>query len=210
MLFHQATSHQSQMKLSFQLIILIAFPFVVGLMVNGEKSSVPDGVRYTEYPEHLDGPYTGGFGEETCRSCHFDYDLNMDGGGLSVEGLSESYTPGEMIPVTVTVQSKYLEIGGFQMSARFEDGSRAGSFQWDGNELMFTPETDDNMQYIQHSESGTKPDSGRSVSWSFNWTAPEDSSTVIFNVAANAGNYDDSSFGDWIYIKEITLKSAGI
>jgi len=75
---------------------------------------------------------------------------------------------------------------------------------------MFTPETDDNMQYIQHSESGTKPDSGRSVSWSFNWTAPEDGSTVIFNVAANAGNYDDSSFGDWIYIKEITLKSAGI
>jgi len=48
------------------------------------------------------------------------------------------------------------------------------------------------------------------VSWSFNWAAPEHGSKVIFTVAASAGNYDDSSFGGWIYAKEINLKPAGI
>jgi len=46
------------------------------------------------------------------------------------------------------------------------------------------------------------------MSWPFNWTAPEDGSKVIFNVAVNAGNCDDSSSGGWIYAKEITLKAA--
>jgi len=33
-----------------------------------------------------DGPppaHTGGFGEPTCRACHFDGDLNAEGGGLT-------------------------------------------------------------------------------------------------------------------------------
>lgn len=199
--------HQSHMKLLLQLITLIAFPFVVGLLVNGDKPSIAVGVHHTEYPEHLDGAYTGGFGEDTCRSCHFDYDLNMDGGSLAVEGLGETYTPGEIIPITVTVQSEQLEIGGFQMSARYQDGSQAGSFEYTGDELMFTPDIEDPIQYIQHSNSGTMPESGRLKSWSFNWVAPEDGSKVFFNVSANAGNYDDSSFGDWIYAKEISVIS---
>lgn len=187
-------------------------PFAVGLAVNSGEPAIAsdsDSGLYL-YPEHLDGPYTGGFGEETCRSCHFDYDLNMDGGSLTINGLEDSYTPGKVIPVTVTVQSEQLEIGGFQISARFEDGSQAGSFEYNGEELIFTPDIEGPVQYLQHSESGIMPESGRSKSWSFNWIAPEDDSKVIFNVAANSGNYDDSSFGDWIYAKEITLKPAGI
>lgn len=203
---------QSIMKTVLKLALITLMPFAVGLAVNSGKpaSAIDSDSGLYVYPEHLDGPYTGGFGEETCRSCHFDYDLNMDGGSLTIAGLDDSYTPGEVIPITVTVQSEELEIGGFQLSARFEDGTQAGSFQWDGNELMFTPEVNGDVQYIQHSEEGTKPTDGSEVSWSINWITPESGEAVIINVAANAGNYDDSSFGDWIYAKEITLKPAGI
>ena len=194
------------MKTVLQLTFITILPFVVGLAVNRETPETVSDSNSVLFPEHLDGAYTGGFGEETCRSCHFDYDLNMNGGSLTVEGLDETYTPGDVIPITVTVQSEQLEIGGFQMSARFEDGSQAGSFEYTGDELIFTPDIEGAIQYIQHSTEGTMPESGRSKSWSFNWVAPDDGATVLFNVSANAGNYDDSSFGDWIYAKEISVK----
>jgi hypothetical protein len=195
------------MKTVLQLTFITLLPFVVGLAVNGGTPESVSDSNSVFYPEHLDGAYTGGFGEETCRSCHFDYDLNMDGGSLTVDGLDEIYNPGQVVPITVTVQSEQLEIGGFQMSARFEDGSQAGSFKYTGDELIFTPGIEGPIQYIQHSNEGTVPENGRSKSWSFNWVAPENGATVLFNVSANAGNYDDSSFGDWIYSKEITVNT---
>lgn len=158
-------------------------------------------------PEHLDGPFTGGFGEQTCHSCHFDYDLNQEGGSLMVEGVDNTFKPGKSYDITVTVESEHLEIGGFQMTARFEDGTQAGEFKWTGDHLMLTPSISDEVQYLQHSREGTSPTAEREVSWTFTWNAPERSESVIFNVAANAGNYDDSVFGDWIYAKEIHLKN---
>lgn len=190
----------------FKLIPIILAPLVIGITLAGMEPE-PDIEQTFEFnPDHLDGAFTGGFGEQTCRSCHFDYDLNMEGGSLSIQGLDEPYKPGGEIPITVTVQSEQLEIGGFQLTARFEDGTQAGSFAWNGDRLMFTPDIDGNVQYIQHSEEGTKPTDEREVSWSFTWTAPETGDPVVFNVAANAGNYDDSSFGDWIYIEEMKVE----
>lgn len=181
-------------------------PFIVGVSLPVEKKSLSDQSIGSINPDHLDGAFTGGFGEETCRSCHFDYDLNMEGGSLLVQGFDGSYEPGEKRAVAVTVSSERIEIGGFQMTTRFEDGTQAGSFEWDGDRLMFTPEVSGEVQYIQHSEKGIHPADGREkVSWSFNWIAPESGEAVIINVAANAGNYDDSSFGDWIYAKEIKV-----
>jgi hypothetical protein len=192
----------------FKLIPIILVPFAVGLAMAGvESDSEID--QITEFnPDHIDGAFTGGFGEQTCRSCHFDYDLNMDGGSLSIQGVDEPYKPGASIPVTVTVQSKQLEIGGFQLTARFEDGTQAGSFEWDGDRMMFTPSISDEVKYLQHSAEGTKSTDEHEVSWSFTWIAPETGDPVIFNVAANAGNYDDSSFGDWIYAQEVTVEGS--
>lgn len=191
-----------------KLIPIILAPFAIGIALAGIE--VPPEIKPTSKfnPDHLDGAFTGGFGEETCRSCHFDYDLNMEGGSLSIDGLNEEYEPGSEVDIIVTVQSEQLEIGGFQLTARFEDGSQAGTFEWEGNRLRVTPEVSGDVQYIQHSEEGTEPTGEREVSWSFTWIAPETGGPVIFNVAANAGNYDDSSFGDWIYAKEIEVTSS--
>ncbi len=181
---------------------LILFPFVIGIsMPESEKDIVPIDGDFN--PEHLDGPFTGGFGELTCHSCHFDYDINMDGGSLTVEGLRDSYQPGKRYDMKVIVESSHLENGGFQMTSRFKNGSQAGKFEWTGNHLMYTPNISDEVKYLQHTRESTTPSGDRKVSWSFTWTAPETAiGSIIFNIAANAGNNDDSSFGDWIYTKE--------
>lgn len=197
------------MKIAVKIIFLILLPFLTGIYFMPEKET--DAVTENNdafNPEHLDGAYTGGFGEQTCRSCHFDYDLNQEGGSLSIQGINDSYSPGKSYEVTVTVESEQLEIGGFQMTARFEDGTQAGSFEWEGDRLMNTPDVSDTVQYVQHSAEGTSATGEQEVSWNFTWKSPEDGQgPVIFNIAANAGNYDDSSFGDWIYADEIITKT---
>ena len=188
------------------ILILTALPFLVGFYW---KSTTPDEPFFDNSlpinSERLDGTFTGGFGEQTCHSCHFDYDINMPGGSLTVDGVPSFYTPESDYKITVTIESERLENGGFQMTSRFKDGTQAGSFSWEGNRLQFTPCISDEVQYLQHTHEGTRPTATREVSWNFTWTAPESpDGKVIFNIAANAGNDDDSSFDDWIYVDELT------
>lgn len=193
------------MNTIIKLLSIILMPFLIGISITEGDSSVDS--NYNKFnPDRLDGPFTGGFGEQTCHSCHFDYDINMDRGSLTIEGISDSYQPGISIDITVTVESERLEIGGFQLTSRFEDGTQAGGFDWDGDNLMFTPSVSEDVQYLQHTAAGTRPTGDRKVSWTFTWQAPENNEgPVIFNIAANAGNDDDSSFGDWIYVKELLV-----
>lgn len=194
-----------------KLSILIISPFLIGLILSEIRDTDTHLLShedvYEANPDHLDGPFTGGFGELTCHSCHFDYDLNMtDRGRLTIDGIDEYYVPDHTYELKVTIQSDQLENGGFQMTSRFEDGSQAGYFNWDGDRLMFTPSIHRDVQYIQHSRKGTSTTNPRTVEWSFYWTAPKsDVRPVRFNIAANAGNDDDSAFGDWIYTREIQL-----
>lgn len=194
------------MQKILKLLTIITAPFIIGLSIPEKKPSFDDLSHFTPNPEHLDGRFTGGFGEETCRSCHFDYDLNMDGGILKIEGLNDSYQAGKSYEVTVTLQAEQLEVGGFQLTTRFEDGSQAGEFKWNGDRLMFTPSISDEVKYLQHSAEGTSLTGDREVQWVFSWTAPSSGKPVVINIAANSGNYDDSSFGDWIYATELILK----
>jgi hypothetical protein len=191
--------------------LIVLFPFVFGVImdkvrVSGSADEL-SGYHLNFNPDHLDGPFTGGFGESTCHSCHFDYDLNMDGGSLSITGFPDRYEQGQDYPISIRIESERLEVGGFQVTTRFkESGSQAGSFSWEGNRLRFTPESSvgDSLKYLQHSGEGTVPTGERFVEWSFTWTAPSDADgEVLLHAASNAGNYDDSSFGDWIYVREL-------
>lgn len=163
------------------------------------------------YPEHLTGTFTGGFGEETCRSCHFDYDLNPDEGNLSVLGIPDQISGGEKVDITVVVKREELGRAGFQLSARYESGRQAGSFETgDNKRIIFSEAVPDTLQYVQHSRNGsTVGDDGKN-SWTITWEAPGSlKEPVIFNVSANAANGDQSEFGDFIYAEEIKVRSSG-
>lgn len=194
------------MKRLLQLLAIILTPFAIGLSLSDDKVHGTSPLQELPNPEFLDGPFTGGFGEDSCHSCHFDYGLNMDGGSLTVKGFDKKYTPGETYQIELTLGAEQLEIGGFQLTTRFIDGSQAGSFSWEGGRLRYTPSIDSDVRYLQHSKEGTKPTADRKISWLFTWTAPYRSNGAVeVHIAANSGNYDDSSFGDWIYTKNITI-----
>lgn len=157
------------------------------------------------YPEQLPGTFTGGFGEDTCHSCHFDYPMNPDDGSLSLDGFPEKYEPGKTYTFAIKLSREKLGQGGFQLSSRFEDGSQAGFFEVNSERLSFT-ETEKNIQYLQHSLKGSKVNNQTSIRWEVRWEAPDSGGgNIIFNIAANAGNGDASAFGDFIYIREIRV-----
>lgn len=188
-----------------RLFLLPILTLLIGFLFSPHETAT-DTVTVTDYPEHLTGTFTGSFGEQTCRNCHFDYDLNPEGGIFSVTGIGESVSAGEQVEIEISVSREELGAGGFQLSARYEDGRQAGSFNIEGNErLMFTKSAPDSLQYVQHSEGGTDPSGKKdTIRWTVVWQAPDSpSGSVIFNIAANAANGDQSEFGDFIYSKEV-------
>ena len=173
---------------------------------------------WLRYPEHLAGPLTGGFGEQSCHSCHFDYDVNMSDGILELTGMPEKVTSGNTYELEVLIGRPDLGAAGFQLTARFEDGSQAGSFTLN-DAVILTPNTPGTAQYVQHAVKNISPEDDQKV-WKFAWTAPErihkkkeksesdgtvskpSTDRIIFNIAGNAANGDESAFEDWILLKE--------
>lgn len=154
--------------------------------------------------------------------------MNPEGGGLSVRGVPESYRPGETYRLQVRVTGAALERGGFQLSARCagdeRTGERAGLLVAPGDRADVAEGTGEEyrgtegVQYARHTEAGTRPDSGRTVSWSLRWKAPRTGEAgaegaacgrVVLNVAGNVANGDASEFGDRIYLEEIPVAAAG-
>jgi hypothetical protein len=167
---------------------------VVPLTVNASRSGPP--------PAH-----TGGFGEMSCHQCHWDNPLNDAAGQIAVEGIPEAYAPGQSYPITVRILRPDVSIAGFQIAAR-EDimAMNAGA---DAGTLHATDELAETVQneakrvtYLQHTRAGAKVRTPGTAEWTFEWTAPEQG-RVVFHVAGNASNGDDSPLGDYIYTAEI-------
>jgi len=149
---------------------------------------------------------TGGFGDKTCRMCHFDNPLNAPGGGVLLS-VPAAYVPGRVYPVKVTVSRKAIERGGFEISARFASGPARGrqagtwALPGDGRVQSVKSREDPALVFLQHTTLGSTTTSPGRISWTVQWTAPADG-TVQFNVAANAANDDASPLGDHIYTGE--------
>ncbi|MEX1212162.1 MAG: choice-of-anchor V domain-containing protein [Balneolaceae bacterium] len=188
-------------------VVALVFPFVGGwLWTGGEVETRGHGGLY---PAPLDGPYTGGFGEPTCHSCHFDYDLNPEEGALILEGIPDVWEPGKTYQWKVSVEREDLQKGGFQLSARLKEGEQAGRFEWSSDRITTTPVGDREGVYVQHSGNGTEPIEEGRISWVIDWIAPDRGSGAVYvHIAANAGNGDDSSFGDWIYLADIRIDTS--
>lgn len=153
---------------------------------------------------------TGGFGESSCRSCHFDNPENDQAGSLRITGIPPQYAPGGKYPITVTVTRRGLTAAGFEMSSRFESGpfvgQQAGHLQAPDSrtQIVFAP--GGRVQYIQHTKTGAQAALGRGR-WTIYWTAPATATDpIVFHVAANASNDDASPLGDFIYTTAVTSK----
>ena len=154
--------------------------------------------------EYRDGPppgFSGGFGENSCQGCHADFDLNAAGGSVTLRGVPERFSAGQVYPLEVTLVRSGMRVGGFEATARFEEGgAQAGSLGVPSDSQgRLAVVTDRDVQYAYQRQAGSRlvaPDTAR---WTVLWTAPAGGGAVVFNVAANAANEDDSTLGDYIY-----------
>lgn len=151
--------------------------------------------------------FTGGFGEGSCVFCHTGNDVNAFGGEVRVEGLPQSYGPGEEYLLTVVLRADETSVAGFQLAARFVDGPRKGQ---DAGVLRPVDDrsarTDSaGVSYLHQSRAGSVTADPSGSSWTVGWTAPRSGAPVAIHVAANSGNGDESPLGDLVYTDERTL-----
>ena len=142
--------------------------------------------------------HTGGFGEPTCAECHFDGSSRppevLTLGGTTPEG----FRSGGVYRLEVAIQDTTARVGGFQLSVRVAGGPRAGTQAGtlcavDARVAVATDTT--GVQYASHAGAA----SADSLRWQIDWRAPrEDVEAVVFHVAANSANDDDSPLGDAI------------
>ncbi len=159
--------------------------------------------------------HTGGFGEPTCRECHSDNALNEPSGTLELEGTPAEYTPGQVYRITVRLRRAGLNRGGFQLAARFVAGRerdmQAGQLvTTDDGRVAFVRAPERQLAFAQHTPEGTFGAQDSELRWSVLWQAPRSGARpVVFHVAANASNDDDSELGDFIYALDREVAAAG-
>lgn len=167
--------------------------------------------------EYSEGPpvaHTGGFGEPTCRQCHSDNALNDAAGSLQLDGIPTSYEPNKQYRISVILRSPGVRRAGFQLSARFNleenAGHQAGELHAVDGSVEVVEAEQLLVQYAQHTRDGTFLNVPDVAQWQVLWSAPSKGATsVVFHVAANASNDDDSEFGDFIYTHEAVSRPGG-
>ena len=175
---------------------------IAGALVSAGASASPSGGDGRPAPGvmHAEGPplgHTGGFGEPTCRICHAEYDLNLPGGSVRLEGWPETYGPGERYTLTVVLEAEAKSRAGFQLAIRADDGAQAGRLEAIDDRVAVHDSAA--VFYAQQTVRSSDVEDGRTASWTIVWTAPDGDATVRADVAANSANGDNSPFGDLIY-----------
>ena len=152
------------------------------------------------YAEGAPPGFSGGSGE-SCHACHFEAEVNQKPGLLTLVGLPERFTPGERYTLTVSLTRPGLKLGGFQLSARLENGSQAGTLTAPpDNGGRMGVETQGGIQYASQRRPGATPVAADTARWTVLWQAPDaPAQAVQIQVAANAADGDESVRGDYVY-----------
>jgi uncharacterized protein (TIGR03437 family) len=130
--------------------------------------------------------------------------------------------------LVVTITDSAQRRWGFQLTARLANspGTQAGTFTAgaDGYTQLVCTQSNFHsqsfgnscvtngmpLQYIEHTQFGTRPGAKSPVAFEFDWTPPaSNAGNVILYVAANAANGDNSQRGDHIYSAKYTVTAPG-
>lgn len=197
--------------------VAITFALAAAVLGAAPEPARPTGGRVPDAPvaRYADGAppgFSGGFGEQSCHACHFHAPVNTGPGRVALAGIPGRFVGGQEYAVTVTVSRPGMAIAGFQLTARFaRDGSQAGRLAPGPDEAeRIRIEVQDGVQYANQRRAGTPLQASGVTRWTLLWTAPQ-SGAVVFHVAANAGDNDESAQGDDVYVAtaETTAQGAG-
>ncbi len=136
------------------------------------------------------GDGTGAPGSSgTCSDvgCHNSFDLNSGPGSVTL-AVPAVYTPGETVPITVSVAQGGAIRFGFEITAKDANGDHLGSWVLGTN----TRKTIGNPNYLTHSVITESE-------WTFGWASPTAPANATFYVAGNAADGKFDAAGDHIY-----------
>ncbi len=198
------------MRLSVPSMVGLGFVVVAGPPAAAARARIPEPPG-----AHVIGPppgHTGGFGEPTCRICHEGEALNAFGGRVSILGLPDQWVGGARYVLTVALEAPETSAAGFQLSARFAEGPDRGRAA--GEFVALSPRVtvtsgETGQPYAHHTQDGSRPPDDTGSTWLVEWTAPAAGAPVVFHVAANSGNGDNSPLMDLIYVAERTVLGGG-
>lgn len=169
--------------------------------------------RNAVLPENPPPAHTGGFGEPTCQVCHFGGPTDEGGDAVSFAGVPATYEPGRTYRITVILARPGTRLAGFQLAARFADGPRAGQQAGElrpvDERAAITEHGAPPIAYAHHTRAGTVPTAPDTARWVLEWTAPREAAgTVVFHVAANSADGDNSPLGDAIVAASLESRPA--
>jgi hypothetical protein len=92
---------------------------------------------------------------------------------------------------------------GFELAARFADapraGAPAGTLHAPDERVRVTRAGEPQVDYAHHTRPGSASPAADSAVWRVHWTAPAAGAPVVFHLAGNAADGDESQFGDHVY-----------
>jgi hypothetical protein len=177
-------------------ILFVAAAFHAAPVATGRIAAPPP----ARYADGAPPGFSGGFKEESCHACHFEAEPNARPGEVSVTGLPERFVAGQRYPLIIRLARPGMVLGGFQLAARFDDGTQAGALErGPGEEKRVAVEVAGGVQYANQRRPGAEPTAPGTAQWTVVWTAPAAARPVTFHVAANAGDKDESTRGDYVY-----------
>lgn len=174
----------------------LAAAWVLAVLLAGGTTSP----HVAAYADGAPPGFTGGFKEQACDACHFEAAVNTKPGQLTLSGVPDGFVAGERYALTITLSRPGMAMGGFQLSARMENGAQAGTLApAQGEEKRIKIETGA-VQYANQRVDGTALVEPGMARWRVVWTAPMTAGgKVVFHAAANAADKDEAARGDYIY-----------
>lgn len=203
-------NHRTQCKIGVILAILVIALF--GFSHISPTGEYVEASAFGPSEAHTDAP-----GENNCTACHSSFPVNSGDGNLTISGLPANYLPGQVIPLTVTVNDTNALVFGSQTTVIDNTGKSVGTFTPppgvpETMQLIFGTTTGPLRSYIEHTHDGIIPTQAGTKSWTFTWTAPATRvGKVSFYTASNAASGDGSPANDYIYTtKAATLSGSAI
>lgn len=174
------------------------FLFVLALAILGFLGTA------RAYPDGAPWDHDGGPGRPDCGVCHFDSAPIRQSPALSLQGLPEQIAPGAAYDLVLRLELDEALIAGFLMRAESQCNVGAGAFS------SLDSRTTADGAGVRSTLDGTSPDRDGVAEWRFRWRAPDMiEDAILFYIAANAANGDNSSFGDAIHLLKVEAGAAG-
>lgn len=148
------------------------------------------------YPEGAPWGAANPDAQDTCASCHYDYEPVRNSAALEILGLPETARAGREYLLEVRFAPPAARISGFQLVAAAGDAD-AGAFR----------SADAAVEAIGSAGRSTSPVAVRqAASWKLRWLAPASPASVRLYLAASAANDDQSPFGDTIHYRQFCVE----